>query len=389
MKKSMTISSVAVLFLLGLVLAVSTAQAQANLTMRNSPRSMQGTRPLGMGGAFVAVEGTDENALFYNPAAINDYEKKIHMQFLLPTVEFSYKAISFFASDLPGLADDIDAAATNSDKISVFDAFAAANTGRYEEVGVHGNIATFMHKYLAASLFYENRSVLALTNPASSTVELEALSQGGLQVGSAYSFFDDHLQAGLAVKFMERHLIDETITQRAVIANADFSDILDLDNAAFGIGFDLGVKAKLPVSGKTWDYLNPRFAITLQDIGHTRFFAGDDVGRMNESLTAGFAIHPDFWKLKSTFAFDVRDLEYRTDFITKLHAGYELTWPEISKILRSASVRLGVSQGYFAAGFGVDFKYFKLNAATYGREIAEKTYQKQSRMFAFQLAAGF
>ena len=104
------------LFFLGLVLAVSTAQAQANLTMRNSPRSMQGTRPLGMGGAFVAVEGTDENALFYNPAAINDYEKKIHMQFLLPTVEFSYKAISFFASDLPGLADDIDAAATDSDK---------------------------------------------------------------------------------------------------------------------------------------------------------------------------------------------------------------------------------------------------------------------------------
>src|SRR3989338_10806682 len=111
-------------------LGASSATAQ-ELTMRHSPRSMQGIRPLGMGGAFTAVDGTDENALFYNPAAISDYEKKLHFQFLLPTVEFSYKAIPFFSSDLLDLADDIDNAATDGDKVNVFDAFAAANTGRY------------------------------------------------------------------------------------------------------------------------------------------------------------------------------------------------------------------------------------------------------------------
>lgn len=373
--------------ILGISSLVQDAYAQ-DLTMRHSPRSMQGIRPLGMGGAFIAVKGTDENTLFYNPAGINDFEKKVHMQFLLPSAEMSYKLVGLLG-DVLDLADDIDAANTDAAKINVLDLFAAQNTGRYEEIGVHGSIVNFMHKYLAASLFYENRSIIALTNPASSTVDIEVLSQGGLQVGSAYSFFEDMLQVGLAIKFMERHLIDERITQRAVISFNDFGDILDLDRLGFGVGVDLGIKGRLPINNwKVWDDLDPVFALTLQDVGHTRFT--NDVGRQNESLTFGFAIHPKFWKFTSILAMDVRDLEYRTDFMQKFHVGYELTWPEISKILRSASVRIGLNQGYITGGFGLDFRYFKLNAATWGREIAKKTaYTKQSRMFGIQLAAGF
>lgn len=362
-----------------------------NLTERYSNRTMQGVRPLGMGNAFTAVKGTDENVIFYNPAAINDYPKEVHMQFLLPTVEISYKAINFFTDDILNLADDIDAAATDSAKIDVLDAFAAANTGRYEEVNARGNLATFMHKYITASLFYENRSVIALTNPSSSTVDVEVLTQAGLVAGSAYSFFDDHLQVGLAAKFLARHLIDETITQRDVITNAQFDDILSYKDVGYGVGADIGLKFRLPMkkSYKVWDYLDPVFALTVQDIGHTRFFMGDDVGRQKESTTFGFALHPNYWKLTSILAVDVRDLEYASDFINKFHVGYEITWPDISKVLRSASVRIGCNQGYLAGGFGLDFRYFKLNAATYGRELAERTYQKQSRMFSLQLAAGF
>lgn len=373
--------------LIGIVLFSGLATAQT-LAGRNSPRRMESTRAMGMGGAFIATNGTDENALFYNPAGINDFEKKIHMQFALPTVEFSYKAIPFIATDLLNLADDVDAATTDAAKVNVLDNFAAANTGRYEELGVHGNLVNFMHKWVTASIFYDNRTVLALTNPSSSTVDVEALTQVGLQVGSAYSFFEDRLQVGGAVKFIERHLIDETITQRSVVANPNFDDIFDFKRFGFGVGVDVGVKGRPPVPGKIWEFLDPVFAITLQDIGHTRF--SSDVGRSKESLTAGLAVHPNYWKLKSQFVLDVRDLEYATDFVTKLHAGYEVIWPEISKILYSVALRIGLNQGYIGGGFGLDFKYFKLNAATWGREVSSRTmYQKQSRMFGFQLAAGF
>lgn len=373
-----------------LCLSYSSNALAQSLTMRTSPRSMQGVRPLGMGGAFIAMDGTDENAIFYNPAAINDYEKKIHMQFLLPTVEFSFKAIPFFASDLTDLASDIDDAATNSDKIQVFQNFAAANTGRYEEIGIRGPLATFMHPWITASLFYENRSILGLLDPASTDIDLEATSQGGLQVGSSYAFWDKKLQVGGALKVVGRHLINEVIQQRDVVANDDFTDSLALKNFGVGIGVDLGAKFKFPLEGnKVWDYLDPTFALTLQDIGDTRFFIADNVGRIPQSVSFGFVLHPEYWKLKSNFAFDVRDLDHRTDFITKFFVGYEVIWPEISKILREVALRAGAHQGYISGGFGLDFKYFKMNAATYGREIGESTRQKQSRMFALQLAAGF
>ncbi|MBI2339434.1 MAG: hypothetical protein HYU99_03565 [Deltaproteobacteria bacterium] len=267
------------LFILSFSLLSSGFAGAQELTMRHSPRSMQGIRPLGMGGAFLATDGTDENALFYNPAAISDYEKEFHFQFLLPTVEFSYKAIPFFSSDLLDLASDIDDAATDGDKVAVFDAFAAANTGRYEEIGVRGPVAIMMHKYITAAIFYENRSVMGLLNPASSTIDVEALSQGGVQVGSAWSFFDKKIKVGGAIKFLGRHLIDEQITQRDVLVNNDFGDALVLDQVGFGLGFDLGFQAKVPLEAKWWEYLDPTFGLTIQDIGDTRFFLGDDVGR--------------------------------------------------------------------------------------------------------------
>ena len=378
------------LFLAVIFLAGFSSQALAQgLALRTSPRLMQGIRPLGMGGAFIAVDAADENVLFYNPAAIRNYEKKIHMQFLIPSIDFSYKAIPFFASDLLDLADDIDGADTNTDKINVFDAFAAANTGRYEEVGMRGPVAMLMHPTITAALFYETRAVMGLLNPASSTIDLEAVSHGGLSIGSAYGFFDDKLKAGIALKFLERHLIDEALTQRDMITNDDFTDALDLKQLGFGVGADVGFQVKPKFAGKAWKTLDPTFAFTIQDVGDTRFFQGDDVGRINESTTVGFAFHPKYWKLHSAFAFDIRDIEHQTDLITKLHTGYEVTWPEISKILRSASIRVGAHQGYLAGGFGLDFKYFKMNAVTYGREIGQSTRQKESRMFGLQLASGF
>lgn len=385
MKKSLFALTVALAIA---VLAAGSVQAQ-DLASRNSPRLMQGLRPNTMGGAFVALKGTDENALFYNPAAINDFPEDIHMQFLLPTAEVSYKAIPFLASDIPDLADAIDGEATNAGKIRQFRNFTTANVGRYEEAGVRGSIANLMHKYVAASLFYDNRSVVALTNPASATVDIEALTQFGLQAGSAYSFFDDLLQVGLALKFVERHLLDETITERDIIANNNFSDILDTDNFGFGFGADLGVKAHLPFnSWKLWESLDPSFGLVLQDIGHTRFSNG--LGKQRESLTFGFALHPNFWKLKSAFAFDLRDLDNRTDLVTKMHAGYEVIWPDVSTAIKAISARIGFNQGYYiAGGFGMDFKYFKFNLGTWGRETGRASLQKQSRMFGVQLASGF
>ncbi|MBX7148535.1 hypothetical protein K1X76_05570 [bacterium] len=379
------------IFFLIILMSFSFITYAQNMALRHSPRIMQGIRPTSMGGAFIAMDGTDENALFYNPAAINDYEKKVHMQFLLPSLEFSYKGIPFLSSNLVGLAGDLgDADGNDAEQVRIFDRFSNLHTGRFEEVAAHGSIATFMHKFLAASLFYDNRTSVYVVNPVTSTIQFEAISHFGLQVGSSYSFFEDALKVGASLKFIGRHLIDDNITARDIINSGGFGNALDLERFGFGIGGDIGIKAKMPfIKGKAWQYLDPTFAVTVQNIGDTRFFVGDDVGRLKESTTAGFALHPNYWKLKTALAVDFTDLERRTDIITKLHAGYEVSWPDISKAIKSMSVRIGTNQGYITGGFGMDFKYFKFNLATYGREVGEKTHQKESRMYGFQLAAGF
>lgn len=379
-------------FLLGMTLVVtnafvSVAQAQ-DLTLRDSPRNMQGLRPLGMGNAFIATDGSDINSLFYNPAGIADYDKKIEMDFLSLSAEVSSGAIGF-VGDVLDLVDDLDGADDSSAEVDQLNQFAASHTGEYQEAGVHLQIANFRKKYIAASLFLNNRTVLALTNPQSSTVDIEVLSQAGLQVGGAYSFLDDLVEVGGALKFMERHLIDSQISERAVVATSDTSDIVDVDNMGFGVGVDLGVKSRLPITGvKAIAYLDPVFALTWQDVANTRFTG--DVGETPQSLSFGMAVHPKFHeKLINTFAIDYRDVNRETAFITKFHMGYELMFPNIAKFFPSAAVRLGLSQGYLTAGLGADFKIIKIEAATWGRELGLLSRQGQNRLWGLNLSGGF
>ncbi len=366
---------------------VSQAEAQ-NLTLRDSPRNMQGLRPLGMGDAFIATDGSDINSLFYNPAGIADYDKKIEMDFLSISAEVSSGAIGF-VEDVLDLVDDLDGADDSSAEVDQLNQFAADHTGEYQEAGVHIQIANFRKKYIAASLFLNNRTVLALTNPQSSTVDIEVLSQAGLQVGGAYSFMEDLIEVGGALKFMERHLIDAQISERAVVATSETSDIVDVDNLGFGVGVDLGVKSRLPIKGvKAVDYLDPVFALTWQDVANTRFTG--DVGETPQSLSFGLAVHPKFHeKFINTFAIDYRDINRETGFITKFHMGYELMFPDIAKFLPSAGVRIGLNQGYFTAGFGVDAKIVKIEAATWGRELGLLSRQGQNRMWGLNLSGGF
>ena len=373
--------------LLAAILPTHSAQAQ-NLTLRDAPHNMQGLRPLGMGNAFIATEGSDINALFYNPAGLADYEKKTHMDFMSLSAEVSSGAVQF-VKDVLDLTDDLDGADDSSAEVDVLNQFAKDSTGEYQEAGFHLQIANFRRKYIGASLFVNNRTVLALTNPQSSTVDIEVLSQGGLQVGGAYSFMEDLVQVGGALKFMERHLIDAQISERALVATSDTSDIVDVDNLGFGVGVDLGVKSRLPIKGnKAVDFLDPVMALTWQDVANTRFTG--DVGKTPQSVSLGVAVHPNFdEKFKNTLAIDYSDINRQSTFITKLHVGYELLFPEVGSFFHNTGVRVGLNQGYFTAGFGVDARFVKIEAATWGRELGSISRQGQNRMWGLSFSGAF
>ena len=84
------------------------------------------------------------------------------------------------------------------------------------------------------------------------------------------------------------------------------------------------------------------------------------------------------------FAFDVRDLNQSSSFVKKVNFGTEFQFPRYLGFFKPA-VRVGANQLYFSGGVTLDFRYAKLEFATYGEEAAQFSRQKQTRRIAFNL----
>ena len=61
-----------------------------------------------------------------------------------------------------------------------------------------------------------------------------------------------------------------------------------------------------------------------------------------------------------------------------IHIGTEEKW-------RALAARLGLNQGYFTAGVGLDIGFFDLNLATYGEELGMNAGTIEDRRYALEL----
>ncbi len=348
------------------------------------PSLFKGTRPAGMGNAFIAMPGSDENAPFYNPASINDFERKLYFRLLSFAGDFSPGLIGL-GKDVFDLASDIDKESTDSGKINVFRAFVDKHTGEFESVGLRLPILQVQHKWFSASILTDSRTTISFRNRAFTNFEISSRSDMGGTLGGAYGFFDDRLQAGVNVKVLHRLSIDETITTDDIVNAADFNAVVPRRRAT-GVGFDLGLKGTLPTFNQKWlEILKPTAGFTWQDIGNTRF--GNNVPDTPQSVGAGFAIHPTWRSWEFHVANDFRELNQGVDFIKKWNVGAEAVAPKLWFF--RPSVRIGANQGYLAAGTTLDFKAVKFEFATYGEEAGAVSRQKELRRLAFNLSFGF
>lgn len=82
----------------------------------------------------------------------------------------------------------------------------------------------------------------------------------------------------------------------------------------------------------------------------------------------------------TTFALEFSDILNNDNgsIFRCIHLGAETTW-------KSISVRLGLNQGYFTGGLGFDFRYFTLNASTYGEEMGFNVGVIEDRRYAVDL----
>lgn len=376
------------LLIASLFLFPLTVWSQATTTIpAEHPSLYRGVRQLGMGNAGIAMKGTDEAAPYYNPAAIKDYDK-LRFRIVSPVIDFSPATIGL-VTDLFDVANDInDAGDDISAQTDIFEAFVDDHVGEFHFIGLRLPIVTVMHKWFFVSTLVDSRTAFSFRNRTFTNMEILSRSDGGAAIGSGYSFFEEKLQVGGMVKVLHRLSINEVISTTDIITTSDFSDTFDI-NRGTGVGVDIGAKGQIPTwEIKALDYLKPTAGFTWQDIANTRF---GDAGRTEQSISIGLAVHPSFqWRdrdWENHFALDIREINQSTSLAKKLELGYELMMPKFW-IVRP-SVRIGAHQLYIAGGMSLDFRFFKLEAVTYGEETGLATRQKESRRVAANLSFGF
>ena len=352
----------------------------------NYPSLGRGLRPLGMGNAFLTVKGTDDNALYYNPAAINDYEKTLNFRLLSPTADINMGVINV-VKDVFSLSKDLKNATTDSAKTDVFNTFFDKHVGSFDSVNLLIPMFGVRNKYFAMSALVDSRTTVAIRNRAFPNFELKTRNDGGVVLGGAYGFLFDDLQVGAATKFLYRIGIQRTVTTNDIL-NGSLADSIGFNQwgKGFGVGLDLGAKYKIPAFDvDLLDTLQPTVAVTYQDVGNTRFTGG--ASDTPQSISAGLGVHPDLGPVGLSVVADMREINQKESFMKKFHFGVEARLKEM--LATSLAVRAGVNQGYPATGLTITWPFFGIDVAFYGEEMGTVTSQKADYHVATALNFAF
>lgn len=367
----------------------------------DAPSVNKRPRMLSMGGAGVAILG-DKDAAMINPAGLADIEETNWQIFpLIFEAPFDLgvmnSALDFNDTRESDEDDSVKRAAldeflrdagttTLKSRVNIYPNY----TSRWWGVGVHMGL-------LVEALVDTN---FALNGVASNQMADTRGTAGtaGLILGAGYGFFENSLQVGATIKPLYRHGIfkdDQISVLDVAIANNSDVRLKDRllgdshsDNAAFGVGLDLGVKYKLQDYGwgegfqsfvQVW---KPAVAISYQDIGDTRFLSDKPKPQnIKQSVSAGIAFHPDVAFTKNTFALDFRNINEKQEFLNKLHVGVE------SVLWNFWAIRAGLGQSYVSGGMGLDLPFFEVDVYVSAEEAGQRSRIKDERVLGIRLAA--
>lgn len=328
------------------------------------PSLFRGVRPLGMGGAFITLSD-DENAMFYNPAGLNDVSGFGGVGLLNPLIEVSKNTNSLY-QDL----SDLD-----TDDAGEVAAFLSERVGEHQHVRAALLPHFFMHNFAIAALGQATVD-MEIRNRANPVVPTSVRLDTGVLASGALGFLDQKLQIGVTGKFIQREGVNRVYT--AVDIAAENFDPLDDTVKKSDFAFDIGTKVNFK------NFLKPSVALVVQNITDLDF---EELGEIPQQINIGASINPDFWILKTTFAVQIDDVtknvEADDDLYKRTHLGAEFRFPMI------LAVRAGINGGYPAAGVDIDFWILSISAATYAEELGAVSGQRADRRYVAQLSLGF
>ncbi|MGB3940213.1 MAG: hypothetical protein WBK96_01830 [Candidatus Manganitrophaceae bacterium] len=329
------------------------------------PNLYRGVRPLGMGGAFITLSD-DENAMFYNPAGLNDVSGFGGVGLINPLAEIS--------ENTKDLYQDIKDLKTN-DPAAVSD-FLSKRVGEHQHLRAALLPNLVVHNF-AIGVLGQATADLEVRNRSNPEVLTNMRMDTGLFASLAYGFWDKKLQVGVTGKYVQREGVNRVYTA-VDIAQPDGFDPLDQKKKESDIAFDLGAKMNFQAP------LRPTLGVVVQNVTGLDFKV---LGKMSQQVNVGVAINPDFWILKTTFAVQVDDVTKKVgadkDLSKRTRLGAEFRFPKV------LALRVGLNGGYPSAGVGIDLWILSISYATYAEELGAFAGQRADRRHVAQLSLGF
>ncbi len=337
----------------------------------------QNARPLGMGGAFVAVSD-DANAAFFNPAGLTGVDRKKRLELINPLVTVSDTGVNLLKQAL-----EIDT--NNNNEIEQFADNAFGET-IHAQVSLYPNYTT---KNWSFGLFTNTMPTFRVRNPGNPQLYTDAISDVGVQLSHGRHLALDELSIGASLKAIKRFSANDVLSSSDIVnrvdGNADYDPIQDLQEG-FAVTTDLGAIYEFPVTAAPAIGLSINNAIT-QGFNNSFEIFSDNKGQpaaLQRSVNLGFSVRPELGFIDTVLAFDIQDITNGGELNSnKLHAGAEIYLPAI------LSFRTGINQGYLTGGVTADLRAIRFDLATYAVELGAFAGQRPDRRYTGQMTVGF
>ncbi len=353
-------------------------------------QQFQSTRALGMGNAHVAV-ADDENAIFYNPAG---------------TLRSKDRKMNFFLKaggdpDIKDFMDEIKTAQDAADSSQAIGDLIASKYGQHYALRAPSlGFIWATPKWSLALIPADVTVEMGLHQTVGPSINLVAFQDTTLAYSRAWNMKKmryGRLDMGATAKVIYRGHLDKIVS----IVDIQNDNVIKKEDSNEGMTADLdfGMLWQAPeYTSGFFSYLQPSLGMNVRNIvdagyfSNLKLFADDKTGepeKLHRMLDVGTAFKlPNWWLWSSKLAIDVRDIFHPNWTWEKgLHAGLEFNWEMFS--WWKGGWRVGMNQMYFTAGFTGQLSVFKLDLATFGREIGTSSAKTEDRVYMLTASIDF
>jgi hypothetical protein len=375
MKKSIRLSSVFFIFSTGLILLALSAHIASSDDQ--IIRQYESVRDMGMGGLKITTGLYDDN-FFGNPAraAANPSWR---VTILDPSLEVDSHLVQNVTA-FTGGGDEIQKVANTAGD---------NNHARLETTMPAWYLPPSNHRRWSLNAAVITSSQLDLSVRNNYSISDDAFIDVGPAITYAYQFLKDRsLSVGVTGHLTYRLSTNQPYTIADLLNGRSFA-LSQIGAQGSLIDFDLGMTKIFPwhpagvelSAGASVDNVlggkyNHNFFTPVKGVG-------EDPQQANRIFGLGVSAKKDFAYFHDTMVgFESSDIGNNTgaSFYRTLHIGAET---RVAYVLRP---RVGINEGYLAAGLGVDLRLIEIEAATWGEELSLNPGQLQDRRYGVKVA---